>query len=178
MRLRLALLLGATLGGVACAAPPREFTTYEVAELELTTDLAIATSPGAAAPADDAGTASDASAGDDDPSAVLAQGSLSGLTFATGTSFLRPSVVVELRELERVAKAHPTTRISIFGHADAVGDASFNKRLSERRKSQGAAPRRLPAAQAQQTEARLLPPVRPRWCRLRAVDGGDPARSA
>lgn len=66
MRLRLALLLGATLGGVACAAPPREFTTFEVAELELTTDLAIATSPGAAA---SAGTADDPSAGDGDPSA-------------------------------------------------------------------------------------------------------------
>lgn len=78
MRLRLALLLGATLGGVACAAPPREFTTYEVAELELTTDLAIATSPGAAATAADAGTAHEASASEGDPGAEPGAGVESG----------------------------------------------------------------------------------------------------
>jgi len=55
-RLRFALLLFAALGGAACTAPPREFTTFEVAELELNTDMQIATSPGvdpAADPADD-----------------------------------------------------------------------------------------------------------------------------
>lgn len=64
---------------------------------------------------------------------VVAVGSLPGVTFATDSAFVRPSVVEELKALESLARAHPTAKISIFGHADAVGDELYNKKLSERR---------------------------------------------
>ncbi|GJM20170.1 MAG: hypothetical protein DHS20C15_00850 [Planctomycetota bacterium] len=37
----------AALGGAACVAPPREFTTFDVGELELNSSLSVAVHPGA-----------------------------------------------------------------------------------------------------------------------------------
>lgn len=69
----------------------------------------------------------------DEPRRVLACGALPGVTFAHGSSFVRPAVVPHLRELEALAAAHPGSRVLVFGHADATGDELYNKKLSERR---------------------------------------------
>ena len=58
---------------------------------------------------------------------------LPGVTFAFGSSFIRPNVVGYLKKLEAVAGRHPEAQIMIFGHTDAVGDDLYNKKLSERR---------------------------------------------
>ena len=59
--------------------------------------------------------------------------SLPGITFGFNSSFVRPSVVEHLQPLEALAAAHPSSKIMIFGHTDAVGDDIYNKKLSERR---------------------------------------------
>lgn len=64
---------------------------------------------------------------------------IQGICFELGKSFIRPSVVDDLRELETIAQQKPDTRIVIFGHADRTGPSDpeermkFNKALSERR---------------------------------------------
>lgn len=59
--------------------------------------------------------------------------SLPGVTFRLDSSFVQPTVASHLQALEALATQHPTAKIQIFGHADAVGDALYNKKLSERR---------------------------------------------
>lgn len=59
------------------------------------------------------------------------------LLFDFGSSFVRPDIgahmpkLAELREQHKVQDVHPP--LSIFGHADPVGDDDLNKRLSGRR---------------------------------------------
>ena len=56
-----------------------------------------------------------------------------GTHFEFDKSFVRPSVVDDLDELEEAVNAHPDAKILVFGHTDSVGSDDYNKRLSERR---------------------------------------------
>jgi outer membrane protein OmpA-like peptidoglycan-associated protein len=67
------------------------------------------------------------------PDQFVACCSLPGVTFAFNSSFVRPAVVEHLQALAALARANPAAKIMIFGHTDAVGDALYNKKLSERR---------------------------------------------
>ena len=58
---------------------------------------------------------------------------VSGVTFEFDKSFVRPSVVEDLAELEEVLASHPDAKVLIFGHTDKVGAEAYNKKLSERR---------------------------------------------
>lgn len=53
--------------------------------------------------------------------------------FEFGSSFLLPDVTDEFTALAELSKSHPGSPMSIFGHADPVGDETFNKTLSGRR---------------------------------------------
>ncbi len=53
--------------------------------------------------------------------------------FEFGSSFLLPDVQDEFTVLAELCKSHAGAPLSIFGHADPVGDESFNKTLSGRR---------------------------------------------
>lgn len=53
--------------------------------------------------------------------------------FEFGSSFLLPDVVDEFAELAELCKSHAGAPLSVFGHADPVGDEAFNKTLSGRR---------------------------------------------
>lgn len=64
---------------------------------------------------------------------ILGCCSIPGITFETGKSFIRPTVVDHLKVLEDHRKKHPEAKIVIFGHTDKVSDDMFNKKLSERR---------------------------------------------
>ncbi len=59
--------------------------------------------------------------------------SLPALTFPFDSSFVRPSVAESLGAVEALIAKEPDSRLIVFGHTDAVGDDSYNKRLSERR---------------------------------------------
>ncbi len=59
--------------------------------------------------------------------------SIPGITFEFDKSFIRPSVVGALKELEEAVGRHPDARVMIFGHTDKVGSDAYNKSLSERR---------------------------------------------
>jgi outer membrane protein OmpA-like peptidoglycan-associated protein len=67
------------------------------------------------------------------PKQFLACTALPAITFATKSSFIRPSVVAQLAHLEGQWKRHPEAKVMIFGHADKQDDHLFNKKLSERR---------------------------------------------
>jgi hypothetical protein len=67
------------------------------------------------------------------PKQFLGCASFPAVTFALKSSFVRPSVVAQLVHLEGLWKRHPEAKVMIFGHADKLGDALFNKKLSERR---------------------------------------------
>jgi len=67
------------------------------------------------------------------PEQFLACTALPAVTFATKSSFIRPSVVAQLAHLEGLWKRHPEAKVMIFGHADKQDDLLFNKKLSERR---------------------------------------------
>lgn len=56
-----------------------------------------------------------------------------GVNFEFDRSFIRPSVVGELKRLDDELKKFPTGKVMIFGHTDKVGTEAYNKRLSERR---------------------------------------------
>lgn len=56
-----------------------------------------------------------------------------GVTFEFNKSFVRPSVVEQIKTLEQTITTHPEAKIIIFGHTDKVGQDSYNKALSERR---------------------------------------------
>jgi peptidoglycan hydrolase-like protein with peptidoglycan-binding domain len=55
------------------------------------------------------------------------------LRFAFGSSFVTPAIKTEMGLLEGLRKAHPGAPLSLFGHADPIGDDTFNKDLSGRR---------------------------------------------
>lgn len=67
------------------------------------------------------------------PPQFMACCSLPGVTFSFDTSFIRPSVVDHLKELEEVLQEHLEARLMVFGHTDRVGSEAYNKALSERR---------------------------------------------
>lgn len=56
-----------------------------------------------------------------------------GITFEFDKSYIRPSVVGPLAEVDRLAREHPQSRIIIFGHTDRVGSQQYNKDLADRR---------------------------------------------
>jgi hypothetical protein len=58
---------------------------------------------------------------------------LNDLRFAFASSFLLPETRDEFVELSKLIKTHPGAPLSVFGHADPVGDDDFNKVLSGRR---------------------------------------------
>jgi len=58
---------------------------------------------------------------------------LHGDCFAFGSSFLAPDSQDEFRALAKLRRAHPGAPLSIFGHADPVGDDATNKALSGHR---------------------------------------------
>ena len=58
---------------------------------------------------------------------------LEDVRFAFGSTFLLPSTKQEFAELSALLKRHPKAPLSVFGHADPVGDDVFNKALSGRR---------------------------------------------
>ncbi|MCB1364886.1 MAG: OmpA family protein [Rhodobacteraceae bacterium] len=59
------------------------------------------------------------------------------ITFATGSAAIAPDQARELADLgtalSRLLRRHPDTVLLIEGHTDAVGDASYNLALSDRR---------------------------------------------
>jgi outer membrane protein OmpA-like peptidoglycan-associated protein len=62
---------------------------------------------------------------------------LPDITFATGSSFLRPNQASALKDLctqiQEWQKKTPDGKLVVFGHADAIGAELANKALSERR---------------------------------------------
>lgn len=67
------------------------------------------------------------------PPQFLECASIPGVTFEFNKSFVRPSVVDSIGDLEEPIKNHPDAKIMIFGHTDTSGSDSYNKALSERR---------------------------------------------
>jgi hypothetical protein len=55
------------------------------------------------------------------------------INFAFDSSFIGSAIASETRRLKRLMDIHPGSRISIFGHADPVGNEEYNKGLSGRR---------------------------------------------
>jgi hypothetical protein len=58
---------------------------------------------------------------------------LEDVRFEFDSSFITPSAAEEFKHLATLMKEHPGSAISIFGHADPVGDDDYNKKLSGRR---------------------------------------------
>ncbi len=58
---------------------------------------------------------------------------LEDVRFAFGSTFLLPSTKREFADLSALLKKHPKAPLTVFGHADPVGDDAFNKALSGRR---------------------------------------------
>ncbi|MGD2123659.1 MAG: peptidoglycan-binding protein [Gemmatimonadota bacterium] len=56
-----------------------------------------------------------------------------GISFEFDKSFIRPSVVGDLKRVEVALERHPEAKVLIFGHTDKVGGEEYNKGLSERR---------------------------------------------
>ena len=52
--------------------------------------------------------------------------------FEFDSSFIGPRVVIQMRFLDRLRKRSPGIVATVFGHADPVGDDSYNKQLSGR----------------------------------------------
>src|SRR5689334_13734112 len=52
---------------------------------------------------------------------------LDDIRFEFGSSFIRPEATDEFSQLAALRAEHPGAPISIFGHADPVGDDPFNK---------------------------------------------------
>ncbi|MBM3754623.1 MAG: OmpA family protein [Acidobacteria bacterium] len=58
---------------------------------------------------------------------------LDDVRFTFGSSFLLPNTKKEFGELDALIKKHPKAPLTIFGHADPVGNDDFNKKLSGER---------------------------------------------
>lgn len=58
---------------------------------------------------------------------------LEDVRFAFASSFLLPETKKEFDELAALLKKHPKAPLTVFGHADPVGDDVFNKKLSGNR---------------------------------------------
>lgn len=55
------------------------------------------------------------------------------MRFEFGSSFVLPGIKTEMQHLAQLIKDHPGCPLSIFGHADPVGNDDYNKQLSGRR---------------------------------------------
>lgn len=66
---------------------------------------------------------------------LIADGRVStqGIYFDTGSAALRPESTGTLAQIRRMLTQNPDLRLRIEGHTDAVGDATANQVLSERR---------------------------------------------
>ena len=58
---------------------------------------------------------------------------VSDVLFDTGSASLKPGAREKLARVAGVIASHPGLRIAVEGHADSVGTADFNQRLSEQR---------------------------------------------
>ena len=58
---------------------------------------------------------------------------LNDVRFEFDSSFVLPDSAGEFAELDQLRKDHAGAPLSVFGHADPVGDDDYNKRLSGRR---------------------------------------------
>src|SRR5215813_9086595 len=58
---------------------------------------------------------------------------LDEVRFEFDSSFVLSTSSDEFQALDNLRKMHPGAPLSIFGHADPVGDDSYNKQLSGRR---------------------------------------------
>jgi OOP family OmpA-OmpF porin len=58
---------------------------------------------------------------------------LQGIEFETNKAEIRPAFEPELESVVTVLKDNPTVRIQVQGHTDSVGNAEYNRVLSERR---------------------------------------------
>ncbi len=68
-----------------------------------------------------------------EPLVVIACWRMDDIRFEFDSSFVGPDAAEEMRLLALVRKKHPTAPLSIFGHADPVGNDVYNKTLSGRR---------------------------------------------
>lgn len=68
-----------------------------------------------------------------DPLVVIACWRMDDIRFDFSSSFVRPDSADEFMLLSVLMRAHPNAPLSLFGHADPVGEPEFNKRLSGRR---------------------------------------------
>jgi hypothetical protein len=64
---------------------------------------------------------------------VVACWRLEDIKFDFDSSFVRPEADRDFRLLAYLLKSHPNSVLSIFGHADPVGNDGYNKQLSGRR---------------------------------------------
>src|SRR5450432_1261264 len=55
------------------------------------------------------------------------------ILFSFDSSFVGPRIREHIGELVQLRKRHPGAPLSVFGHADPVGDDDYNKQLSGRR---------------------------------------------
>jgi hypothetical protein len=58
---------------------------------------------------------------------------LDDIRFEFDSSFIRPEAADEFHTLAELCSEHPEAPLSLFGHADPVGNDEYNKRLSGRR---------------------------------------------
>jgi hypothetical protein len=58
---------------------------------------------------------------------------LNDVRFDFDSSFVKPEAAREVRQLADLMRQHPGSPLSLFGHADPVGDEDHNKKLSGRR---------------------------------------------
>ena len=62
---------------------------------------------------------------------------LQDITFALDKSFVRTQEVAPIKEMfQRITvwqEDHPSAKMAVFGHTDALGDEPYNKNLSEKR---------------------------------------------
>ena len=55
------------------------------------------------------------------------------VNFAFDSSFIQPAVAEQMPRLKELLDEHPDASLSVFGHADPVGNDDYNKQLSGRR---------------------------------------------
>jgi hypothetical protein len=68
-----------------------------------------------------------------DPLVAIACWRMDDIRFEFDSSFVGPDAAEEMMLLAILRKKHPKAPLSVFGHADPVGDDLYNKKLSGRR---------------------------------------------
>ena len=53
--------------------------------------------------------------------------------FATNSTVLQAGAINNLKEIASVLKRYPDTNVTVKGHTDSIGNADYNKKLSEQR---------------------------------------------